>query len=323
MQAKGNVHMHAKIQLIRRWMNIALGKSAVAVEQGVGKCYSRDRIRGYYNDLTGKVSPATLLDDEGIPVNITSSGARVYSLVTIMQYALGCFDLYLMEDDAKYKDTFLRLSDFILRNQEDGGKWDARASIGSSQDNSSCMAQGQGCSIMLRAHGLTGDLRYLQAAERAVAFMLLPCDQGGTAVYTGEDITLEKYPPQGGRASSVLNGWIFALFGLYDYLLATGSAVQYRRLWEQSCRTLESHLSQYDRAYWSDYDLLGTIASPAYHSVHIALLKALADLSGSKVMFAYAERFERYRRSRVRRLRAVAVKLAQKLTRPSDSFFVQ
>ena len=77
-------------------MNIALGKSAVAVEQGVGKCYSRDRIRGYYNDLTGKVSPATLLDDEGIPVNITSSGARVYSLVTIMQYALGCFELYLM-----------------------------------------------------------------------------------------------------------------------------------------------------------------------------------------------------------------------------------
>ena len=82
--------MHKNVQLAKRWINIILGRSSVAVKQGVGKCYSKSEIRGYYNDLTGKVSPATLLDEKGIPVNITSSGMRVYSLVTIMQYALGC-----------------------------------------------------------------------------------------------------------------------------------------------------------------------------------------------------------------------------------------
>lgn len=306
----------------KRWINIALGKSTVAVEQSVGKCYSKSELRGYYNDLTGKVSPATLLDADGIPVNVTSKGETVYSLVTIMQYTLGCYDLFLIGGDELYREKFLKLADYILAQQEETGKWDARASIGSYKDNSSCMAQGQGCSILLRAALITGYSRYVRAAEKAVSFMLLPCDEGGTAVYARAEVSFEKYPPQNGEVSSVLNGWAFALFGLYDYVLFSGSA-EHRRLWETSCKTLEARLPQYDRKYWSNYDLIGTISSPAYHSVHISLLRVLADLSGSKEMSNYAERFEGYSKSPVKRLRAILTKLVQKLTQPSDAFFVQ
>lgn len=314
--------MRKIVQLGKRWLNIAVGKSAVAVEQSVGKCYSKSELRGYYNDLTGKVSSATLLDADGIPVNVTSSGATVYSLVTIMQYALGCYDLFLLSGDESYREKFLKLADYVLARQEENGKWDARASIGSYKANNSCMAQGQGCSILLRAAQETEDPRYVHGAKKAVSFMVYPCSDGGTALYAGEEVSFEKYPPQNGVVSSVLNGWAFALFGLYDYVLFSGS-VKYRRLWEASCKTLEIRLPQYDRKYWSNYDLTGTISSPAYHNVHISLLRVLADLSGSKRMSDYADRFEEYSKSAVKQFWAIMIKLVQKLIQPSDTFFVQ
>ena len=314
--------MRKVIQLGKRWMNILLGKSAVAVEQPVGKCYSKSELKGYYNDLTGKVSPATPLDADGIPVNVTSKGETVYSLVTIMQYALGCHDIFLIGGDELYRKRFLKLADYILARQEATGKWDARASIGSYKGNSSCMAQGQGCSILLRAAQMTGNPQYVQAAEKAISFMLLPCGEGGTAVYAGDDVSFEKYPPQNGVVSSVLNGWAFALFGLYDYVLFSQSE-NHRRLWEMSCKTLEERLPQYDRRSWSNYDLIGTISSPAYHGVHISLLRVLADLSDSKQMSAYAERFESYSKSPAKQFWAIVTKLMQKLTQPADAFFIQ
>lgn len=314
--------MNKIIRLSKRWLNILSGKSTVAVKQGAGKCYAKESIQGYYNDLTGKVSSSTLLDENGIPINIVSSGEKVYSLVTIMQYALGCYDLYLLENDVGYQVRFLKLADYILEHQEVSGKWDARASIGSSKGNSSCMAQGQGCSILLRAYQVTNDSRYFQAARKAISFMLLPSEQGGTAVYQGDAISFEKYPPQEGVISSVLNGWIFALFGLYEYVLCTDSE-KHRSILERSCRTLESKLPLYDRKFWSNYDLTGTIASPAYHSVHISLLSVLTDLTGSQTMQSYAKRFESYEKSPLNYMRAVVIKIVQKLIRPSDAFLVQ
>lgn len=314
--------MNKIVQFTKRWINIVSGKSTAAVKQGEGKCYAKESIQGYYNDLTGKISPSTLLDNEGIPINIVSSGETVYSLVTIMQYALGCFDLYILEKNENYKTQFLNLAEYILSHQEENGKWDARSSIGSAKGNSSCMAQGQGCSILLRAYQMTADYRYWQAAQKAISFMILPSEQGGTALYQEDELSFEKYPPQEGITSSVLNGWIFALFGLYDYILYTDSA-EHRELMERSSRTLERKLPLYDRGFWSDYDLTGTISSPAYHSVHISLLSVLAELVDSQTMRNYARRFKNYEKSPLNYLRAVAIKFVQKLIRPADAFFVQ
>ena len=145
------------IPMLKRWTKIILGKSAAAVQQGIGRCYDKNEIRGYYNDLTNKVRSATLLDSNGIPYNLMSSGAKVYSLVTISQYALGCYDLFLLNSDHDKLQIFLKLAEYLYDKQEVNGKWDARSSMGSYRDNSSCMAQGQGASIMLRAYLKTGN----------------------------------------------------------------------------------------------------------------------------------------------------------------------
>ena len=55
---------------------MAVGRNSVAVKQGIGKCYSIDDIEGYYNDLTGKISDNTLLDENGIPVIIIEGNKK-------------------------------------------------------------------------------------------------------------------------------------------------------------------------------------------------------------------------------------------------------
>ena len=163
------------IPMLKRWTKIILGTSAAAVQQGIGRCYKKNEIKGYYNDLTNKVTPATLLDS-----NLMSSGEKVYSLVTISQYALGCYDLFLLNNDYDKLQIFLKLAEYLYDRQEVSGKWDARSSMGSYRDNSSCMAQGQGASIMLRAYLKTGNQRFLNSAKKAIDFMVTPVINGGT-----------------------------------------------------------------------------------------------------------------------------------------------
>ena len=75
------------------------------------------------------------------------------------------------------------------------------------------MAQGEGISLLLRAFIVTGNDNYLKAAEMAKDFMLLPIEKGGTARYEGDNVFLYEYTYE----PLILNGWIFSIWGLYDY----------------------------------------------------------------------------------------------------------
>ena len=55
------------IPMLKRWTKIILGKSAAAVQQGIGRCYAKNEIRGYYHDLTNKGRSAPLLDSNKNP----------------------------------------------------------------------------------------------------------------------------------------------------------------------------------------------------------------------------------------------------------------
>ena len=48
--------MAINIIQIQRWTKMLVGRSVEHVNQGIGKVYSKNEIKGYYNDLTGKVT---------------------------------------------------------------------------------------------------------------------------------------------------------------------------------------------------------------------------------------------------------------------------
>lgn len=309
-----------KATMLRRWVKILSGGTEVAVEQGLGRCCRVGELAGYWNDLTGKVSPNTLLDEGGVPLSVIAGGRKVNFPIAVFQYALGRYDLSLLEPDKteEHLAALKACADWALAAQRADGSWDAFSPIGSSKYTVSSMAQGEGCSMLLRAHRAFSGDRYLEAALDAARFMLVEVADGGTAIHEDGGLFLEEYPQEPRR--SVMNGWVFSLFGLYDASLADDSFCEPFAL---SSQTLASRLDDYDSGHWSLYDLERRIASPAYHTLHIAQLRAMAELTGDGRFSDKAERFEGYAEKSFNRIRAIAGKVAQKLTEKSDAVIVQ
>jgi hypothetical protein len=151
-------------------------------------------------------------------------------------------------------------------------------------DNSG-MAQGEALSLLTRAarHDVVeGQLKQAaeDAAERIAANMILPLELGGTrltmerSVYFCELCRTDRHV--------VLNGWMYALFGLQDYQDWQPN-VDIAQVLADSLDTLRREAIRYVLpSGWSLYDNHGRVASPFYHRLHIALLDAQARLSPAR-----------------------------------------
>ena len=84
--------MSISIYKIKKWYKMMTGKSIYHVNQGVGTCYSKTEIAGYYNDLTEKVTK----DDPNIlvPKYHVDTGEEIYFSIGIFQYGLAAYDLF-------------------------------------------------------------------------------------------------------------------------------------------------------------------------------------------------------------------------------------
>ena len=154
----------------------------------------------------------------------------------------------------------------------------------------SCMAQGQAASAFVRAYALTGGDDYAEAA--LAALRPLRDDALGLRRETSWGPVLQECasdPP-----SHVLNGWIFALWGLWDAGTGLGSAPD-ELLFKESVTALERAIGSYDQRGWSRYSLYPPtapdLAKPFYHRIHIDQLEATARLTGSPRLAAVASRW--------------------------------
>ena len=123
--------------------------------------------------------------------------------------------------------------------------------------------------------------------------MLISKEKGGCTEYLGENqIVLCEYT----HLPVVLNGWIFAWFGLYDFVKAMGedSDTKYSETLEKSLNTLEAMLPSFSCSYWSLYDVKGKMASPFYHRLHIAQMQAMYILTGHDIFDLYAKKWNTY-----------------------------
>ncbi len=258
------------------------------------------------------------LDENGIPLVDYSGHAEtqgigtVYFAVTVAQYALGNFDLWLETRSEKYRQKFLQLAAWLERNAEAAGKdiavWPAKFDFpvyGLRAPWISSLSQSQVVSVLLRAYQVDRQKSMLSLAERAFQsfFVNVPEPGGVRYVERDGDVWFEEYvtdPP-----AHVLNGFIFSLFGLLDYARATGDD-KARQAWERGVLTLERKLHLFDTGFWSRYDLLrDCVASEFYHvNIHVPLLRALSVATGKETFSQFARRWERYSQSWLCKLRA-------------------
>lgn len=304
--------MAITISNLRKWYKMLTGKSILHVNQGMGRCFSPGRVYGYFNDLTEKVlKEPELLHTKELPVVKAENGENITFPVAIFQYGLGAYDLFLQTDRNEYLDKFNQCVKWATENQLENGAWNNFFFIYPKQPYGA-MCQGEGASLLLRAFENTGDTIYFNAAKRAIDFMLTAVENGGTAKYMGDDLILLEYT----HKPAVLNGWIFALFGLYDFTLISDDK-EYYALLERTLKTLEKMLPRFDCGYWSMYDDSGMITSPFYHDLHIAQTEALCRITGNSLFEQYHQRWLKDRASKIKKARAFLKKAYQKTVEKS------
>ena len=112
-----------------------------------------NEVAGYYNDLTEKVTK----DDPDIlvPKYYVDTGEKVYFSIGIFQYGLAAYDLYLKTSEAAYEKKFIACAEWALDNQQKNGSWLAFPFENTEHPYSS-MTQGEGISLLIRAHITTG-----------------------------------------------------------------------------------------------------------------------------------------------------------------------
>jgi heparosan-N-sulfate-glucuronate 5-epimerase len=293
---------------IKKWYKMLTGTSILHVNQGAGKIYSKEEVSGYYNDLTEKVLKGENLQSVEIPKLKLENGEEVIFPIAVFQYGLGAYDLYLLENKEIYLNKFRLTAEWALANQEENGAW-SNFFFEYPKFPYSAMAQGEGASLLIRAYKQSGKIEYLEASKKAIEFMLIPLEDGGTALFINDNVFLQEFI----HKPTVLNGWIFALFGLFDYVKISGDH-KIREYLNKTIHSIAVNLHNFDNGYWSMYDIDKMLTSPFYHNLHIAQLEVLYDLFGVKEFKEYCDRWTGYNENWANKTRAFVVKAIQKLT---------
>jgi hypothetical protein len=155
------------------------------------------------------------------------------------------------------------------------------------------MAQGEAISLYLRMHQALGDASLLETATRAYRFLAVDHRDGGVRRHDDEgNLWLEEYPSA--EPSFVLNGFVYALLGLYDLYRVTGDRAVKDDI-DRCVRTLVCNLHRFDAGYWSLYDLQRKELVRAYYqrNVHVPQMAILHTLTGEAVFEQYRRRWER------------------------------
>ena len=286
--------------------------------------FTAGELGAYYMPFLGKADYTGHFDPAGIPLlDYLGAIGKQYNPIAISQYALGHFNAYFNSGDTARRRKFLLVADWLVNNLEQNQRglfvwmhhfdFEYRTTLRAPWYSG--LAQGQGLSVLVRAWRETQDARYLEAAHQAFAPMLVDVSMGGVHFTdSGGNRWIEEYivdPP-----THILNGFIWALWGVYDFWLATGDA-EAGKLFRDCTGTLLNKLATYDTGYWSLYEQSGTrfkmLASPFYHRLHIAQLRIMHLLTGEALFQQTADRWEAYTGNRANRSRALIYKSIFKL----------
>lgn len=259
---------------------------------------------GYYIDLRVKApSP------DWPPAQLETAELWVITA----QWGLGAYEHFVHTGDEAWLEAARAAGERLVSEQDEDGAWMHTRPYPHTYRLEppwpSAMAQGEAASLLVRLHSATGDERFAGAARRGVGAMPA-AELEGAPFY-------EEYPTE--PASHVLNGGIFALWGLRDVAEYLSDSTS-RAAFDAGLDCLVANIGRWDTGWWSAYDLyphrLRNVSSSAYHELHIAQVRAMHAVEPRPELADTAARFERYGASRARRLRALAAKVAFRMAVP-------
>jgi heparosan-N-sulfate-glucuronate 5-epimerase len=260
-------------------------------------------LEGYYLDMREAFKQYESgifgdFDEKGVPMVGWGKNAY-YSPVNIAQYGFILHTMYLehkSEEIWDVLDACLKQIETNEVHEERGITWrDSKPSVryNTGEHWASAMIQGECLSFYLRMYQLTQNSLLLEKAHRIFDFMFVPFTEGGVYMTDEEgNVWLEEYPSE--PQSKVLNGFVYALFGVYDYYRVTQSE-KAKKLFDAGVLTLEKNMKFFDAGYWSYYDLYRKELVKYYYqkNVHTPQLEALYKITQKEVFNTYAVKWKR------------------------------
>jgi heparosan-N-sulfate-glucuronate 5-epimerase len=247
-------------------------------------------------------------DGEGIPIIPAyidvEEQKMVYYPISIGQYGLAIWHTYLRTKSVRDKSRFLKIAHWFEENRiEDrrlGVYWLTevdKPAYGIFHPWKSAFSQARAINILLRAVKINNNFSYEEISEKALFPFLFPVSEGGVTSFTKYGPFYEEYPAE--VDVLVLNGHIFALCGVYDFVRTHPQNSTARQVFEEGVTTLEKILPEYDLDFWSKYSLCQAKFHPevdpatiGYHFLHIIQMELMFQLTGKDIFKKYSGKWK-------------------------------
>jgi hypothetical protein len=265
--------------------------------------------RPYTNGLLTEGQLEHPVDEEGVRL-YERDGKRYYHPVAIAQYALAQLDVATRTgDEDTLESAAVNAAKLIeVADRHDGGLYFPYGfdfSLGGNKKQTihapwwSAMAQGQALSLFVRLHRITGEARWRDAADRT--FKTLD-DRGPReepwSIYVDQHhyLWFEEYAGDT-KPLLVLNGHMFAIFGLWDYHRLTKSP-KAKVLFDGGVTLLREYLPLFrvdgEASYYcirAPLCLRPSWQDEKYHGIVIKQMRIIGDMADDRWFVREARRF--------------------------------
>jgi hypothetical protein len=259
-------------------------------------------------------------DSQGLPLRYDPTSRKYYYLYSkLFTWGLGHWQRYVATNDATHLSQLLNVLDYVRKTAqlEDGSILLRREIIGSGHVGPiSAMDQGVAMSLFCKAWWATKTTKYLDQAYGCLGAFERDVDHEGI-IGRIPQLGIPWYEEDTSRPlRHILNGMVFAVWGLYDLWKSTGDEAVHRAF-ETGINSIERALPSFDAGFWSLYYLADKgrnyLASMKYHNTHIVQLRALETQTGNSVLGEYSRRFSSYAANPVFRVGAMFEMMRVKL----------
>lgn len=228
--------------------------------------------------------------------------AKAYNPIVIAHHSMRSWQKYVSGDKSQL-DVFIDNANWLVNNQNEDGSWQIHHVVTKGKGKTqlpwiSGLSQGLGISVLTKAFLETKDSVYVHVAERAINPFTKSLENNGLLFEREGTFSFEEYP-MGEYSPGVLNGHLYALFGLYDLNdhIENSTVDSLITIGEEF---LVQHIDEFDAGYWSYYSMQQDrkftnhyhLSSPWYQMLHVAQMKAVYRETGNEDFLIMADTFE-------------------------------